>query len=219
MNADPWPLRGLVVRTPRLELRPEDDPGIFELAEVAARGVHPPEVMPFVPEWTDAPPEKLRTNLLQFYWRSRASFTPEKWTLHFLVRLDGRVIGTQAIGGEHFAITRELGTGSWIGMDHQRNGYGTEMRAAALMFAFDHLGAERVNSTAMADNPKSRAVSRKLGYTEETGPRAVRRGRSTETVRFALDADRFARHRPDWDVTVTGLPACLGLLGLTDKAV
>ena len=45
---DPWPLRHLVLRTPRLELRPDDDAGLLELAEEARLGVHPPELMPFV---------------------------------------------------------------------------------------------------------------------------------------------------------------------------
>ncbi|MDT7673622.1 MAG: hypothetical protein QOD82_1524, partial [Pseudonocardiales bacterium] len=56
---DPWPLRGLVVRTPRLELRPDDDAGVAELVAVAYRGVHPPEQMPFNEPWTDADPRYL----------------------------------------------------------------------------------------------------------------------------------------------------------------
>ena len=51
-----WPLRHLVLRTPRLELRPDDDDGLLELIEVAYRGVHPPEQMPFSIPWTDADP-------------------------------------------------------------------------------------------------------------------------------------------------------------------
>ena len=51
-----WPLRHLVLRTPRLELRPDDDAGLAELVDVAYRGVHPPEQMPFAMPWTDADP-------------------------------------------------------------------------------------------------------------------------------------------------------------------
>jgi len=57
MSADPWPLRHLVLRTPRLVLRPDDDAGLFELAEEARLGIHPPEYMPFVTPWTDDSPE------------------------------------------------------------------------------------------------------------------------------------------------------------------
>ena len=40
-HPEPWPLRHLVLRTPRLELRPDDDAGLLELVEEAYRGVHP----------------------------------------------------------------------------------------------------------------------------------------------------------------------------------
>jgi hypothetical protein len=51
-----WPLRQLVVRTPRLELRPNGDAGLDELVGVAYEGVHPPEEMPFGEPWADADP-------------------------------------------------------------------------------------------------------------------------------------------------------------------
>ena len=136
-----WPLRQLVLRTPRLELRPDDDAGLDELVAVAYGGVHPPEEMPFGVAWTDADPRYLGRGMLQHFWAERAALAPERWSIHFLVRLDGRVIGTQRLGTHDFAVTREVGTGSWIGLRHQREGLGTEMRAAVLLFAFDHLGA------------------------------------------------------------------------------
>src|SRR5262245_17918804 len=52
---EPWPLRGLVLRTPRLELRPDDDDGLRELVALAHQGIHDPAVMPFHAPWTDAP--------------------------------------------------------------------------------------------------------------------------------------------------------------------
>ena len=45
---DHWPLRHLVLRTPRLELRPDDDEGLLELVEEAYLGIHPPGEMPFL---------------------------------------------------------------------------------------------------------------------------------------------------------------------------
>ena len=84
-----WPLRDLVLRTPRLELRPDDDPGLFELVEVAYRGVHPPEEMPFATPWTDADPAYLGRGALQYFWSQRAELAPDRWSVHFLVRVDG----------------------------------------------------------------------------------------------------------------------------------
>jgi RimJ/RimL family protein N-acetyltransferase len=207
---DPWPFRHLVLRTPRLELRPDDDEGLLELVEQAHRGVHPPDEMPFTHAWTDAPPEDIGRNTFQYYWRVRAAFTSADWALNFLVRLDGRVIGTQSLQAVDFRIVREVSSGSWIGLEHQGKGIGTEMRAAVLMLAFDHLDAVQARSGAAIGNPKSRGVSRKLGYVEDGTSRTVRRGEPAEDVRLLVTRDRFVR--PAWKLDVMGLTACLDLL-------
>lgn len=136
-----WGLRGLTLRTPRLTLRPDDDEGLDELAAPALRGVHPAEQMPFYIAWTDQGPDELVRGVLQHHWAARAALRPSDWRLHFLIRHQGRVIGSQGLSARDFAITREVSTGSWLGMAHQGRGFGTEMRAAVLLFAFDHLGA------------------------------------------------------------------------------
>ncbi|HEX6343368.1 GNAT family N-acetyltransferase [Umezawaea sp.] len=207
---DPWPLRHLVLSTPRLELRPDDDEGLLELAEQARLGVHPPDEMPFAVEWTDTAPEDLGRGVFQHHWRARADIRPADWSVHFLVRSEGRVIGTQGLSAKDFAISGEVSTGSWIGLRHQGRGIGTEMRAAVLLFAFDHLGAVRARSSAWSGNPKSNGVSRKLGYVRDGTRTVVRRGEATEDVRFLVTPDRFVR--PDWELGVTGLTACLDLL-------
>ena len=56
MLTDVWPLFGLVLRTPRLELRLPSLERLAELGELAAEGVHDPAVMPFFVAWTDRPP-------------------------------------------------------------------------------------------------------------------------------------------------------------------
>ncbi|MDR7301839.1 GNAT family N-acetyltransferase [Haloactinomyces albus] len=211
-HPEPWPLRHLVLHTPGLELRPDDDAGLLELVGEAYRGVHPPETMPFGFPWTDAPAEELGCNTLQHHWKLRAELTPGSWTLNFLVRRDGRVIGTQGLTAKNFAITREVHTGSWIGRRHQGQGYGTEMRAAALAFAFDHLDAEQARSDAFTDNPASRGVSRKLGYVEDGVQRQARRGESADVVRLLLTRERFDVYRPRWKPAVAGIEQCLPML-------
>jgi len=210
---DPWPLRQLVLRTPRLELRPDDDAGLAELVEVAYQGVHPPEVMPFEVPWTDADPRYLGRGTLQYHWRTRAELGPEKWSLHFLVRLDGRVIGVQSLTGAEFGMTREVSTGSWIGMRYQRQGYGTEMRAAVLGLAFDHLSAHTARSAAFPDNAASLAVSRRLGYREDGSQTLAVRGEKVVETRLLVTREDFQVHRPGWALEVTGLDPCIGLLG------
>ncbi|MEU7525258.1 GNAT family protein [Saccharothrix sp. NPDC042600] len=207
---DAWPYRHLALRTPRLDLRPDDDEGLGELVELVLDGIHPPEQMPFGVEWTDAPRDRLGINALQYHWAVRSEQRPGRWAVNFLVRLDGRVVGEQTLVGHDFAVTGEVSTGSWLGRRHQGQGLGTEMRAAVLLFAFDHLGARTARSSAFVDNPASLAVSRKLGYRPDGSLVQVRRGARAEQTRLVLDREGF--RRPDWELSVTGVTDCLWLL-------
>lgn len=206
-----WPLRDLVLRTPRLELRPDDDAGLDGLVEAAYAGVHPPEEMPFLVPWTEADPAYLGRGMLQYFWSERARLAPESWSIHFLVRHDGRVIGTQGLTGTDFAVTREVSSGSWLGRAHQGIGLGTEMRAAVLLFAFDHLRARRARSDAFPDNHASHRVSAKLGYRRDGTTTVVRRGEPVDDVRLVVEEAEFVR--PDWTLAAEGVDGCLGLLG------
>lgn len=207
-------LRHLVLRTPRLELRPDDDAGLLELVEQVYAGIHDPDEMPFSVPWTDAPREELGRNSLQFHWAKRAALTSDDWEICFIARLDGRAIGGQAVHAVRFAVTREVGTGSWLGRAFQGKGLGTEMRAAVLQLVFDHLDARTARSEAWLDNAPSRGVSRGLGYVPDGTETQIRRGRRDTQVRLLLTAERFAEHRPVWTVTVDGLTdECRKLLG------
>ncbi|MGI5126767.1 GNAT family N-acetyltransferase [Pseudonocardia sp. CA-107938] len=208
---DPWPLHGLVLRTPRLELRPDDDEGLYALAALADLGVHAEAEMPFVQPWTRSA-DRGRA-VLQYQWRCRAEVTPESWTVNFLVRVNGEVVGTQGLSARSFAVLKEVRTGSWLGLAHQGRGYGTQMRAAVLAFAFDYLGARTARSTAFADNARSHGVSRRLGYRVDGTELVVREGAATTDVRLLVDPDTFVR--PDWKLQVEGLEPVRDLLGAT----
>lgn len=213
-EADPWPLRHLVLRTPRLELRPDDDEGLLELVEATYAGIHDPGWMPFGVPWTEAPRKELGRNSMQFYWSQRASLTASQWVVNFLVRLDGKVIGNQGISARDFAIKREVQTGSWIGKAFQGQGIGTEMRVAVLQFAFDHIEALTARSDAWSDNAASLGVSQRLGYEPDGMEFQVRGGARDTMQRLVLTAERFAQYRPKWTVAVEGLTGeCRELLG------
>lgn len=196
-------MRHLVLRTPRLELRPDDDAGLEELVAEAYAGIHPSDRMPFAVPWTDTDPRFLGRAIMQYHWSERAAFRPDSWRLNLLVRRHDRVIGMQELSATEFRILREVSTGSWLGMRHQGQGLGTEMRAAVLAFAFDHLGAVRARSGAFADNPASLRVSEKLGYRRDGTRTLVRRGKPADEVRLVLDAGDFVR--PPWRLEVEGL--------------
>ncbi|ASO17819.1 RimJ/RimL family protein N-acetyltransferase [Actinoalloteichus hoggarensis] len=217
MSPDPWPLRDLVLRTPRLELRPDDDAGLLELVAEAEAGIHPPSEMPFREAWTDIPTDRFGRSILQFHWSQRAALRPEQWRLNFLVRREGRVIGTQGLAADDLAVLHTVATGSWLGARSQGQGYGTEMRAAVLMFAFDHLGARRARSAVVDGNPRSLAVSRRLGYLPDGTEEFVLRGDRSTEQRLLLTAERFQVSRPGWTTEVEGFAGCAAVLGVRTR--
>ncbi|MDX3657944.1 GNAT family N-acetyltransferase [Streptomyces sp. ID05-26A] len=207
---DAWPLRHLVLRTPRLELRPDDDAGLFELVRVAQAGVHDPSEMPFNVPWTDSLADDGGLGMLQHFWATRARLTAKDWVITFLVRHEGEVIGVQDVGARDFGVLREVGTGSWLGRGFQGTGFGTEMRVAVLQFAFDHLGASIARSAAWQGNHASNRVSAKLGYVHDGTVGLAPRGERLEHVRLRLDEANFVR--PEWKVAVEGLAECVHLI-------
>jgi RimJ/RimL family protein N-acetyltransferase len=213
MLKDHWPLFGLRLRTPRLELRVPDLDDLGALADLAAAGVHDPAVQPFAAGWTDAEPEQVARNVLQWQWSMMGRWSPQDWGLQFVAVAGGRVIGTQALDGRDFAVLRQVGTGSWLGREFHGQGYGTEMRAAVLHLAFDGLHAEYATSEAFADNDASYGVSRKLGYIDNGVERHLVRGKPVVGRRLRLDREGWAAARTV-EVTVEGLEPCLPMLGL-----
>ncbi|MFL6131130.1 MAG: GNAT family N-acetyltransferase [Mycobacteriales bacterium] len=213
MLTDVWPLFGLVLRTPRLELRLPSPEQLAALGELAAEGVHDPAAMPFLVPWTDSPPAERARSALQYQWSQWGRWTPRDWRLELAVLAAGQAIGLQGLGATDFAVTRQVHTGSWLGRRHHRQGYGTEMRAAVLHLAFAGLGAEQARSGALADNAASLAVSRKLGYVEDGTARHCVRDRLVTDRRLLLDRARWEAHRTV-PVQIDGLPPCLPLLGL-----
>jgi RimJ/RimL family protein N-acetyltransferase len=213
MLVDHFPVVGLRLATPRLELRLPNPDELAQLAELAARGIHDPDTMPFWEPWTDQSPAEVARHVVQHHWRRLGAWSAENWTLDLVVFHDGAVAGVQTIKARDLAIAREVSTGSWLGRRFQGKGIGTEMRAAVLHLAFAGLGAAEAVSLAFDHVGASLAVSRKLGYQLDGFDRVV--------VRGALAIDRRQRlTRADWEkhrtvpVTIDGLTACLPLFGI-----
>jgi RimJ/RimL family protein N-acetyltransferase len=207
-----WPLVGLRIETPRLSLSYPTDADLDTLNAVASQGIHDPAEMPFAIPWTDDPPEVRPRSSLQFWWGLRASWQPTKWTLTLMAKEGDNVVGVQDVVADDFAVTRQVGTGSWLGQSYQGRGIGKEMRAAILHLAFAGLGAMRATSSAFEDNPASLAVSRALGYVENGDDIAARRGRAVRHIRLVLHRQVWERSRRR-DIQIHGLEACLPMFG------
>ncbi|MFG2624709.1 GNAT family N-acetyltransferase [Streptomyces sp. NPDC048473] len=207
MKPQHWPLYGLRLRTPRLELRLPDLELLDDLASVAADGVHTPDRMPFTIPWTDASPAECGKAVFQHVLATVADWSVRDWALSLVVLHEGKVVGRQDVMAKDFAVTGEVSTGSWLGLAHQGRGIGTEMRAAALHLAFAGLGARTAVSAAMTDNPRSLGVSRRLGYLPDGLEVAAVRGAPVTLQRLRLDRARWEEYRAV-EVTVEGLDDC-----------
>jgi RimJ/RimL family protein N-acetyltransferase len=196
-----------------IELRYPSDDDLAQLIRLAARGIHPPEVMPFAVPWTDLPSPELERRALQYHWGNRASLGPAKWDLSFAVVVDGNIVGSQSLHAIDFPVLRTAETGSWLGAEFQGRGIGKLMRAMVVRFAFEHLGAEAITSGAFLDNPASQHVSIATGYEPNGTSAVVRRGAAAHHQRYLLTRQRWLDTASPLLIEVHGLDPCRELLG------
>lgn len=209
-----WPLFGLLIETPRLQLRLPHEDELPALAR-AARDIAGPAGSGLQMPWMyDGTPEMER-QLLQRHWRALAHWKPGSWHLPLAVLLAGEPIGMQDLWAEEFALRRSVGTGSWITRTRQGRGYGTEARAAILELAFGQLGAIEGLTEYTEGNDASEQVSRKLGYAPN-GQHTAHRDDVGRVTEYQLRLDRLV-----WEgrlrevgISVTGLGPCLPMFGL-----
>ncbi|HEY8701612.1 MAG TPA: GNAT family protein [Arthrobacter sp.] len=207
-----WPLFDLTLTTPRLTLRPIADADISAAVAAARSGIHEPGRSPFSTPWTDLPSEQLGPNMARWYWRCRAECTPESWTLLLGIWHAGEFIGCQDIGAKEFTTLKTVSSGSWLRKSVQGRGFGREMRAAVVLYAFDWLNAEVAESEAAVWNGASLGVSRSLGY-ELNGITRMAWGSKVEEVqRVRLTPENF--NRPAWTLKVEGHEEAAKFLGI-----
>jgi hypothetical protein len=106
MSTPHWPLFDLRVRTPRVELRPPDEQTMVALVDLADRGVHDPDFVPFLRAWTLEPDGERQRHSLQYYWRCWSGWTVDAWELPFGAWVDGTLVGPQGMLATSFPVTR-----------------------------------------------------------------------------------------------------------------
>ena len=205
-----WPLFDLVVRTPRLVIRLPREEEFGELLAVIGAGIHHPDTMPFTTPFTDRPSPARERESAQWWWRQRAEWAAEKWNLTGAVFVDGQVVGVQDMNAEHFATLRSVHTGSWLGLAHQGQGLGKEMRQAILHLAFAGLGAFEAHSGAFFDNEPSLATSRAVGYQPNGETLAPRWDTAARLINVRIDRATWEERRRD-DIELVGLEGCLDM--------
>lgn len=212
MGSSFWPLFDIELVTDRLVMRPPRDDDFPGLLEAIDAGIHDPQDMPFSVPWTDAEPTQRRVMAVKHWWGQRSGWSVDDWHLSFAVLLDGRPVGVQSLLATRFPVLKEVSTGSWLTRSAQGKGFGREMRAAVLQFAFDELGAEVARSGAYLDNPASQAVSRAIGYRENGRRREAPRGVPKVMVDFELTRQEWSEVAVRFKAArIKGVEACIDM--------
>jgi RimJ/RimL family protein N-acetyltransferase len=206
------PLLGLRITAGPVELRGMTDDLLGPVADLAIKGVHDPDYMPFFVPWSIAPAEEMPRNMAQFHWGQRARFSVEKWGMDLAVFYHGQLVGSQGFSTSDFLITRAGETGSWLGREFHGRGIGTAMRKVMCAFIFDHLDAKLITSSAYTDNPASLGVSRKCGYRENGVSMRNRLGKPATLQLLILEPGSLRRY--EHELTVEGLPEFRRSIGL-----
>jgi RimJ/RimL family protein N-acetyltransferase len=211
----PWPFVDLRIASGRVLLRGVTDADLPALLAALPEDLEmDPRLEPFP---ALSPDQDRRRQLMAEIWKHRGTWSPHSWCLDLAVEVEGRVVGVQALEGDHFPLLRTVDSFSWLGTDVRGRGLATEMRCGVLALAFDHLGAEVAVSSAVPDNAPSLAVSYRLGYVDNglsrintpSGPREL------QHVRLTSEVWRASERTAD----VTGLEACLPWFGLDQAGV
>ena len=211
-----YPLLGVRVSTPTLELHSATDELLDDLSELVRSGKTHAEPAPYDDPMSfyEKDPDVRVAKWLRGVWRGRGHVEPDGWRLYFVVMVDDRPVGEQTVSGVDFATLGTVTTFSWLSADLRGRGLGREMRAAILHLAFDGLGAKEAASDAFVDNQGSNAVSRALGYEPNGTEWATRQGQPALLNRWRLTRDLWEQHRRD-DIELHGVEACRALLPLS----
>jgi RimJ/RimL family protein N-acetyltransferase len=192
-----WPASAVRVRAGDLELRWIDDDLLVELAELAGRGIHDPDQMPFEHPWSRGSADEVARSVLTYQWSNRSQLSPTTFVLELAVVHKGVPVGIQGITAKDWSVLRRVTTGSWLGRAHQGRGIGTRMRILALHLAFEGLGAREATSGAFADNASSNAVSRRVGYDSDGAFHVAREGEAALHHRYVMSRERWESLRAD----------------------
>jgi RimJ/RimL family protein N-acetyltransferase len=211
-----YPLLGVRVSTPTLELHAATDELLDQLAEAVRAGKTAADPPPYDDpiSFYEPDPDLRVAKWLRAIWRRRGQVEPDFWRLYFVVMVDGRPVGEQTLTGVNFSTLGTVTTFSWLSSDERGRGLGHEMRAAILQLAFDGLGAKEANSDAFVDNRGSNAISQRHGYEPNGSDWATRRGEPALLNRWRLTTENWQRRRRD-DIQVHNIEACHALLPLS----
>lgn len=118
------------------------------------------------PDWKneDATPDAFRLRLKSYDRQFRAHAGA---AFHVFERDGDHLVGGVTLSDIRRHAAQSATIGYWIGAAFLRRGYGLAAVRAALGYAFDDLGLNRVEAACQPGNAASRALLLKAGFTEE----------------------------------------------------
>lgn len=112
--------------------------------------------------WAEA---QTREDTQAFVRRTRSQFAADDGFQQAIV-CDGRIGGVVGLLGVE-PLSRSTGIGYWLAEDRQGRGIMTAAVGALVDYAFGPLGLNRVEIRVATENPRSRAIPERLGFTLE----------------------------------------------------
>lgn len=156
---------------PRVRLRPlrlSDAPAVWDAIEESRK--HMERWLPWVPKTRSAADERRAIAGMRGRWRRREDFV-----VGIFDRLTGRYLGGSGLHKINWE-RRCFEIGYWIRASAEGRGYVSETVRLLTCFAFDRLGAERVEIFMHPRNARSEAVAKRLRFVYEGTARAVTPG-------------------------------------------
>lgn len=179
---DSFDTERLTIRSPR----PGDGPALF-----AATNQSRQQLRQWLP-WANTDNPKLE-NAEQTVRHAHSKFlTREDLMLLLTLKETSQLIGGSGLHRIDWSIPK-FEIGYWIHTAHTGQGYVTEAVQAITQFAFDQLGAQRIEIRCDSRNTRSAAIPQRLGYTHEGTLHANSRHHITNQLHDTLI---FAKTRP-----------------------
>lgn len=123
-------------------------------------------LVPWEPAWpSDALTRSAFRRRLRRY--ARESREDLGHALFIFAQEDDALLGGATLSHIRRGIAQSCSLGYWIGRRHAGNGYMTDALRAVIPFVFDELGLRRIEAACLPNNEASKAVLRKVGFSQE----------------------------------------------------
>ena len=154
----------IIIKTPRLELRIPNEDEIVKLAELASGGVHKAGKEYYNADWLRVQFPNNKEILSLWIQKDLKNWDIDNWSFLFAAFYQKTPIGMQHIFSKNFVKTRTFGTGVWLGLEYQGQGFATEMGQVVLYLGFEIFGAKEAYAGVWKKNKASLQLLNKLGY-------------------------------------------------------